>query len=267
MSSSGYVSVVSTAQAGAAGIGDALAALAKTVAELLEWERQGRERLRGLYQEAVGRLGRPGAPRAALEAVARLEARWSRFQDQHSPYRELLAAVAPTRLDRLEGDRRRVLSLWQQARWEEAAQAAQELKKALDQEIERVRRELPARQAEALAGLAARALRDLGYQVERPDPQNPWLLHGARGPYRIAVAVRVPRRGRPGFAFDMAGFAGAECLTELRRLEEALTRYGLGLEVRPHFHGRPEGGPLISPSAAEAPRRPLILYEQIRQGR
>jgi len=259
MSSEGSVAVVGVAVAPlallaapvvvVAGVAIGTAALAtllvSTTNELLAWEQKSRQQFDRIYQESVRalRAGRPGVNRDALRAMAHLEVAWRSFQN--SPHRALLEGLQPQVIPQLAAERLELQRMWMEGRWQEAHARARALSRKLRQTMREIRRGLPALQAEALAGIAHQALRELGYTVTIRRRESEWRLQAIRGPYQMVLLIPPGRSLR----FDMAGFEGAACLAELQRFQRTLEGYGLRLDIRRRVHGRREGGSLIAGSS------------------
>ncbi len=102
------------------------------------------------------------------------------------------------------------------------------------------------------AGIVGITLEDQGFTVRVATSKDDIAVVGERRGQRVAVVAGQSGR----LTFDMEGFEGAACHSDLQVLLSGLRRRGLQLDdVDLHHHGSWSGGPLIR--AAKASGQPL----------
>jgi len=107
---------------------------------------------------------------------------------------------------------------------------------------------------------AAKALNNLGYQVER----NNEAMKATMG--QTCIWMETNRWGE--MSMDYSGFSGMTCLNESKRVEEQFRKQGLIIQqTSKDFHGKPEGGALAGKLESIFPIFRHFAWEDIPQSK
>jgi hypothetical protein len=110
--------------------------------------------------------------------------------------------------------------------------------------------ELTRAERNVITEMTLESLTTLGYQTKSKLRGTDILVRGGKKDLSIVAHINTNNE----LHIDMAGFEGGACKAELARLNEELTRRGIGMEIKSSIHhGKKDGGILAQDIAKELP--------------
>lgn len=198
------------------------------------------------------RLGALATHDTTAAPLAGLEERWRRLQALEGADRALRQAGTSAYR---EASRHRDAAL-AAARACDPLQAdalARDAHRSLEAALTQTTAALRADERTITAGVAERALGELGYRVRRADAAHAAGLWAERDHHVIAALVT----DGGVIEIDNAGVTGGGCQPPMRELQQAMARHGAQTEIARRLdHGDDRGGQLIERSVRANPAHP-----------